>query len=195
MGTADARELGLQLQPRQWQAGNAAGGQQQVQAATGVFDQPQHQLVDRAAAGAVVVVQDHADAARCRAQRADQCIECVTRIVVAAVQGWRTQGRVRTGALQGKREVAEKARGLGVFFIQRQPCHGGRLARQQLRMPLRQQRALAEAGRCQQQGQRPRLRLIQHDQQAATHNRAGTRQRRLQLAGEQPIGKGEVARR
>lgn len=47
-------------------------------------------------------------------------------------------------ALQRQREMAEKTRGIGVFFVQRQPCHRARLARTQLRMSLRQQRGLAE---------------------------------------------------
>lgn len=97
--------------------------------------------------------------------------------------------------LDRQRQMAKEARGIGVLFVQRQPGHGSVLACAQLRMPLRQQCGLAESGRCQQQGEWPGLGLIQRRQQGTAHHRTGTRQRRLQLAGKQPIGKGGIARR
>lgn len=84
--TAETAELRLQVQPRQRQCRHAPGGQQQVQASAAVFDQPQHQLVDDAAAEPVVIVDNHADAPWRRAQRADQHRHRLARILVAVVQ-------------------------------------------------------------------------------------------------------------
>lgn len=64
---ADAAELGVQIQPCQRQVGHAASGEQEMQTAAAVFDQAQHHIIDEAAAEPVVVVDNHADAARHRA--------------------------------------------------------------------------------------------------------------------------------
>jgi hypothetical protein len=135
----------------------------------------------------VVVIGRHHCASAEHVQIVDQADQDgVERCAGAALQqGERIARGIGFDGLDRRREMAQEQPGVGIARVERQPGHPALRARDR-REPLRQQRRLAEPGRCRDQNQARRLASVptQPVRDARPWHQPATPPRRVHLGGQ-----------